>query len=106
MLLVKAQTDILSSSLLNSPLFFSRAAISLHPSTAGVAGFEHRKGKALMVDLLATSLTLAWVEDVLIAVVFPLPEETLSSDMKLKVLRAVNRILYVFFISFFSPAFE
>lgn len=63
--------------------------------TAGVAGFEHRKGKALMVDLLATSLTLAWVEDVLVAVVVPLPEETLGAEMKLKVLRAVNRILYV-----------
>ncbi|KAL7413134.1 Protoglobin-domain-containing protein [Mrakia frigida] len=62
----------------------------------GVAGFEHRKKKdPLVVDLLATSLLLGWVEDVLVATIVPLDEETLPAAMKLKVLRAINRILWI-----------
>lgn len=62
----------------------------------GVAGFKHREKKApLFVDLLACSLLLGWVETVLVNAVLPIDDDTLSLEMKTKVLTAVNKVLCV-----------
>ncbi|BGP14567.1 hypothetical protein JCM10213v2_002516 [Rhodosporidiobolus nylandii] len=60
----------------------------------GRPAFKHRQNKQpLIVDLQYLSLTLAWIEDVVLTIVMNIPRHELSSSRKLKILRAFNKVI-------------
>ncbi|GAA5923037.1 hypothetical protein JCM1841_000290 [Sporobolomyces salmonicolor] len=62
----------------------------------GLAGFKHREKKdPLIVDLQPMALLLGWVEDVVLKAVLELPEETLPIAVKIKTLRAFNKVVWL-----------
>ncbi|GAA6037910.1 hypothetical protein JCM8097_009486 [Rhodosporidiobolus ruineniae] len=62
----------------------------------GRPAFKHRLNKdPLIVDLNLLSLTLAWIQDVVLTIVLNSPRHELSSSRKLKILRAFNKIIAI-----------
>ncbi|ORY72205.1 Protoglobin-domain-containing protein [Leucosporidium creatinivorum] len=62
----------------------------------GRPGFKHRENKTpLHVDLMACTLLLGWVQDVVITAVFTIKEKDLSQKDRMAVLRAFNKVVAI-----------
>ncbi|GAA5868643.1 hypothetical protein JCM8547_003765 [Rhodosporidiobolus lusitaniae] len=62
----------------------------------GRPAFKHRLNKdPLHVPLQYLSLTLAWIQDVVLTIVMNIPRHELSSPRKLRILRAFNKIIAI-----------
>ncbi|GAA5821240.1 hypothetical protein JCM11251_004526 [Rhodosporidiobolus azoricus] len=60
----------------------------------GRPAFKHRLNKdPLHVDLQYLTLSLTWIQDVVITIVMNMPRNELSSSRKCKILRAFNKII-------------
>lgn len=65
----------------------------IHTGLAGVQGRE--KNGPIKVDLMACTLLLGWVQDVVLTVVLTLPDNVLSGGEKIKILRAFNKVIWI-----------
>ncbi|GAA6037922.1 hypothetical protein JCM8097_009492 [Rhodosporidiobolus ruineniae] len=62
----------------------------------GLKDFKHRaNADPLIVDLQPMTLLLGWVEDVVVAAVMDLPNETADAKVKTAVLRAFNKFMWL-----------
>jgi len=62
----------------------------------GQAGFKHREKKLpLHVEYIHMAALLGWVETLLATTLIGLPEETLATKDKLRMIAAVNKVLWI-----------
>ncbi|KAI5478270.1 Globin domain containing protein [Pseudohyphozyma bogoriensis] len=69
---------------------------SMHTGRKGMATLKHlRRKQPIHVDLMACTLLLGWVEDVVLTALMKVSDTELSAEEKLVTIRAFNRLMWI-----------